>query len=60
MARGESVTSYLTIVFEVRDELETVGETIEGLELVRTTLVDFLKKWEVFIDGIIARENMPS
>jgi hypothetical protein len=60
MTKTDTVSSYLTKITQVRDELAAVGETIQGLELVRTALGGFPKKWEVFVDGIVAREHVPS
>ena len=60
MARGESVTSYLTRVSQVRDELAAVGEVVDNTELIRVALNGFSKSWESFVRGIVARENMPS
>ena len=60
MARGESVTTYLTRVSHVRDELAAVGETVDSAELIRVALNSFSKSWETFVRGIVARENMPS
>ena len=34
MSRGESVTSYLTRVSQVRDELAAVGEVVDSSELI--------------------------
>ena len=60
MARGELVTTYLTRVSQVRDDLATVGETMDSAELIRVALNGFSKSWETFVRGIVARENMPS
>ena len=60
MARGESVTAYLTWVSQVRDELAAVGEIIDSVELIQVALNGFSKSWETFVRGIVARENMPS
>ena len=38
MARGESVTTYLTRVSQVRNELATVGETVDNAELIQVAL----------------------
>lgn len=38
MAKGDSVTFYLTQIKQVRDELSAVGDQILETELVRTTL----------------------
>jgi hypothetical protein len=43
----------------VRDELGVVGEAIVDSELVRTTLNGVTKQWALFVEGIVARENLP-
>jgi hypothetical protein len=40
--------------------LATVGEIVDPMVLVRTTLNGFSKPWETFVRGIVAREAMPS
>ena len=47
MAKGEGVTSFLTQVAQVKDELAAVGEVISDSELVRIVLKGFTKEWEV-------------
>ena len=44
----------------MRDELAPVGETVDSAELIRVALNGFSKSWEMFIRGIVARENMHS
>ena len=53
MARGESMTTYLTRVSQVQDELAVVGETVDSAELIQVALNSFLKSWETFIRGIV-------
>ena len=60
MAKGDSVIAYLTTVSQVRDELATIGETVDSAELIRVALNGFSKSWEMFVRGIVARENMLS
>ena len=43
MARGESMTSYLTRVSQVRDELAAVGEVVDNSDLIWVALNDFSK-----------------
>ena len=38
MGKGEGMASYLTKITQVRDELATIGEVIENVEMVHTTL----------------------
>jgi hypothetical protein len=59
MTKAENVVTYLTRLTQVRDELGVVGEAIVDSELVRTTLNGVTKQWVVFVEGIVARENLP-
>jgi hypothetical protein len=49
MAKGESVVTYLTKFTQIRDELATVGETVDEIEMVRIVLNGFTKQWDVFV-----------
>ena len=42
----------------MRDEL-AVWEVVPGFELVQTTLNGVAKPWVVFVEAIVARENLP-
>jgi hypothetical protein len=44
MGKGESVSSYLTQVSQVKDELAAVGEVISDSKLVRLALKGFTKE----------------
>jgi hypothetical protein len=59
MTKTENVATYLTKITQVRDELGVVGEVIANNELVRTVLNGVTKQWDVFVEGIVARENLP-
>ena len=58
MKESEGVVSYLTHITNVRDELASIGEIVVETEFVRTTHHGFLKIWEVFVEGIVACENL--
>ena len=59
MGKGERVSSYLTWVAQVKDELAAVGEVISDSELVRIALKGFTKEWEVFVKCVVGREYLP-
>jgi hypothetical protein len=59
MGKEESVSSYLTRVAQVKNELTVVGEVISDSELVRIALNGFTKEWEVFIKCVVGREHLP-
>jgi hypothetical protein len=59
MGKEESVSSYLTRVAQVKDELTVVGEVISDSELVRIALNGFTKYWEVFVKCVVGHDNLP-
>ena len=60
MTKAEGITSYLTRISQVRDELAVVGKVVPGSELVQTAVNGVAKPWVVFVEAIFARENLPS
>jgi hypothetical protein len=60
MLKNESVTSFLARFTQIRDELGAVGEVIVPNSLVRQDLHSFTKPWASFIQGIVAREALPT
>ena len=60
MAKSKGMIPYITRISQVRDELAAVGEVVFGSELVWTTLNGVAKPWAVFVEAIVARENLPS
>ena len=59
MGKEESVSSYLTWVVQVKDELAAVGEVTSDSELVRIALNGFTKDWEVFVMCVVGHEHLP-
>jgi hypothetical protein len=60
MTRSDTVTNYLMKVTQIRDQLAVVGEKVEDKELVNMALNGFSPQWETFVQGVCARENLPS
>jgi len=58
MIGSDTVTSYLTWILQVQDELAAVGEIVDDLQLVRTMLKGFGKEWTLFIKGIMEQEKL--
>ena len=54
------MTFYLTRISQVRDELATIRGVVFGIELVHTTVNGIAKPWAIFVEAIVARENLPS
>ena len=60
MVKGEVGMAYRTRISQVRDELAVVGVVVTSPELVRTTLNGVTTPWDMFVQGLVARENLPS
>ena len=54
------MVAYLTRITQVRDELGVVEEVVHGAELVHTALNGVTKPWAVFVESVVACENMLS
>lgn len=59
MEKDESVSTYLTRLAQVKDELATVGEVVPESELVRIALNGFTSEWSVFVKCVVGREKLP-
>ena len=44
----------------MRDELVAIGVATDAPKLVRTALNGVTAPWAVFVQGLVARENLPS
>ena len=60
MVKTEACMAYLTRISQVTDELVAVGVVVTGPELVRTALNGATQPWVVFVQGLVARESLPS
>jgi hypothetical protein len=54
----ETITSYLGIFTQIRDELAAIEEIVDLDFLVRTALNSFSKPWGSFVRGIVAQQVM--
>jgi len=60
MIKGESVTLYMTRLYQVKDELATIDVTVLDGDMVRVALNGFTEEWKPFIKGIISKEKLPN
>jgi hypothetical protein len=58
IGKEESVSSYLTRVAQLEDELVGVGEVISDSELAKIALKGFTKECEVFMKCVVGREHL--
>jgi hypothetical protein len=58
MSSEDTVVNYLTKITQIRDQLASINETVEDVELVNATLGGLPGSWEPFVQGICAREQL--
>jgi hypothetical protein len=46
-------------VNQIKEQIEAIGDTIEGEEMVMTTLNGLPRSWDAFIQGICSRKKLP-
>jgi len=56
MYKGEGVTSYLTRLTQIRDNMTTIGDVVPESEVVCIALNGFKKHWDVFIKCVVGHE----
>ena len=59
MEKGDSMPKYLTKFIQCRDELGSVGVTIDDEDLVSLALLVLPKSWHSYQDSISGREKLP-
>ena len=59
MEKGDSIPKYLTKFVHCKDELGSVGVTIDEEDLVSLALLWFLKSWHSYKDPVNGREKLP-
>ena len=59
MEKGDSIAKYLTKFTQCRDELGSVGVTIDDEELVRLALLGLPKSWHSYQDSVNGWEKFP-
>ena len=58
MQNSETIQSYFTRVSQIKEQLESIGDTIEESEPIMNTLNGLPKSWESFIQGICSRRKL--
>jgi hypothetical protein len=59
MSKSNNVTSYFMRITQTHDQLATIGDKIDDLELVNVALNGFTKSWEPLVKGYTLRRNLP-
>ena len=58
MEKGDSIPKYLTRFVQCRDELGSVGVTVDEEDLVILALLGLLKSWHSYEDSVNGREKL--
>jgi hypothetical protein len=59
MNKSEAVANYFMRISQIKDQLAAIGDPVEDVELVTTTLNGFPSSWDPFVQGICARSKLP-
>ena len=59
MEKGDSIPKYLTKFVHCKDELGSVGVTVDDEDLVSLALLGILKSWHSYEDSINGQEKLP-
>jgi len=59
MAKSYSVATYFVKLSQLRDQINTIGDTIEYVKFVIVTLNGFSSSWEPFVHSICGQEEFP-
>ena len=58
MQNSESIQSYFTRVSQIKEQIEAIGDSVEEVELVMTTMNGLPRSWDPFIRGICSRSKL--
>jgi hypothetical protein len=59
MQNSKTIYSYFSRVNQIKEKIEAIGDSVEGEEMVMTTLNGLPKSWDAFIQGICSRKKLP-
>jgi hypothetical protein len=54
MYNSNNIHSYFSRVNQIKEKIESIGDSIEGEEMVMTTLNGITRSWDAFIQGIFS------
>jgi hypothetical protein len=54
----KTIQSYFTRVSQIKEHIEAIGDSVEEVELMMTTLNGLSTSWESFIQGIFSRRKL--
>jgi hypothetical protein len=60
MNKSETVSDYFMRISQIKDHLKTIGDYVDDVEILTTTLNRFPSSWDPFLQGICARSKFPN
>jgi hypothetical protein len=58
MRNSETIHSYFSRVNQIKEQIEAIGHTVNGEEIVMTTLNGLPRSWDAFIQRICSRRKL--
>ena len=58
MQDSKSIQSYFTRVSQLKEQIETIGDSVSEAELVMTTMNGLPRPWDPFIKGVCSRRKL--
>jgi hypothetical protein len=55
--KGETIHDYFSRIYQVKEQLEAIGDTLDEYELIMTTLKGLTIPWDAFIQTICAKKD---
>jgi hypothetical protein len=59
MNKSEMIANFFPRISQIKDQLATIGDPVENVELVTTTLNGFPPSWDPFVQQICTRRRLP-
>ena len=59
MNKSDTVSTYFMKISQIKDQLAVIGDSVDDVELMTTTLNGFPSSWDAFVQGICARRKLP-
>jgi hypothetical protein len=60
MSKTNTIATYLMKIIELHDQLAAIGEEVKSEKLVPIALNVFSSSWQPFVQGVYAREKLPT
>jgi hypothetical protein len=58
MQSSESIHSYFSRINQIKEQIEVIGDSVEGEEMMMTALNGLPRSWDAFIQGIFSRKKL--